>query len=101
MGFLEEFAERAISQLENINDRLDRLEERSEYNTDVQMLTVKEVSEDMSSSPSHVYKLMREFGLPYIEAGKAKKLIPRREYIEWIEKNTVRSAEDLDKRLVG
>ena len=98
MGVLEEFSDRIIKQLNSINARLDRLEKRAEYNTDISMLTVKEVAEEMSSSTAHIYRLMREFDLPYVRAGKSKKLIPRSKLIKWIEDNTIECYEDtLDK----
>ncbi|WP_408955793.1 helix-turn-helix domain-containing protein [Natroniella sp. ANB-PHB2] len=86
MGLLESMTEGIVSQLERISERLDRLEEKPEYNTDIKMLTVEEVAEATSLSVPNLYGLIREGKIPCVEVGR-RKLIPRRQLIKWIGDN--------------
>ena len=88
MGFLEEVASKFLDQLESINHRLEKLEDRAEYNNDVKLYSVDEVAEKLSLGEGKIYDLIRQDKFPYIEVGR-RKLVPRRQLVEWIERKGV------------
>ena len=93
MGLLEEVADNIVNQLENISERLERLESRSEYNTDITMLEAKEVAERIGVSHDKVYSMARKKEIPHVKLGR-KVLFPRRRLVEWIESNIVEVQQD-------
>ena len=89
MGLLEKVLSSITDELEQINERLSNLEEKSRYNGDIEMLTVAEAAEKMSISKSQLYKMIQRGEIPVVEVG-SRKLIPRRKLREWIDENTTR-----------
>ncbi|MBM7623746.1 helix-turn-helix domain-containing protein [Sporohalobacter salinus] len=95
MGLLESLADRIVGQLETMNERLERLEQRNEYNTDIKMFRVKEIAEKTTLSKTMLYNLIREKKFPCVIVG-SRKLVPRKGLIKWINENNVMNQDEKD-----
>ncbi|WP_408956198.1 helix-turn-helix domain-containing protein [Natroniella sp. ANB-PHB2] len=99
-GLLESLTEDIVSQLETMNERLERLEQKPEYCNDIKMYNVEEVAEKTSLSETKIYDLIRQGKFPCVVAGR-RKLIPRKDLVRWIDENNVMNQEQKEIAILG
>lgn len=64
---------------------------------DKEFLTVDEAAEIMGVSRSHIYRLTSEKRIPFSKPGGKRVMIRRRDFIEWLETNRVKSQNEVQK----
>lgn len=62
---------------------------------DKEFLTVDEAAEIMGVARSHIYRLTSEKRIPFSKPGGKRVMIRRRDFLEWLETNRVKSQSEV------